>query len=393
MVQPYVNHIEGSSLSEKDNAPFIPIFVGKSSNVLEKNEDGTLKNPLKILSFENYDDVCKTTSAGGLGLEPTDIKTNPLMRIIKEYYEEGEGTETSEVTVGLCYAIDLGNAPKAADYIKASELVQTQLDARVEVYTTLDVPVMKAVWNNIMKVNLKGYMKYAYFLDIEGKTDTELINLTKYIANPTDAQKDTFINKSRINIVANQFEGKQIAKICYTPFDVEPGLEPFRTIEVGEFTRRTQKEMDDLSDAGIIFGFDDYFGEEPTPVMNLATSTAWSLEDKLRPHDSLNHARRIADKVIIDVQRIAHDQLKRNETATNIAHVQTDCDQVIDEGIRDGYLMSGSKVTVEEDDGDPYTLIIYSKLRPVNATLYIEHRSQVLYPNIKVTDVDEYYTA
>ena len=53
--------------------------------------------------------------------------------------------------------------------------------------------------------------------------------------------------------------------------------------------------------------------------------------------------------------------------------------------------MSGSKVTVKEDDGDPYTIIIHSKLRPVNSTLYIEHHSQVLYPNVKVTDVENYY--
>lgn len=385
MVQPYVNHIEGDSLSTKDDAEYIPIFIGKTNS-------GTFKE--EILRFDSYNDACKPTSAEnpGLGLEPEHITDNPLLAIIKDFYIEGEGLINSEVAVGRAYAINMGKTPTAADYIKASKLAQSQLDARIEVYTTLDVSVMNAVWQNIMKVNIKGYMKYAYFIDIEGKTDAELINLTKYIANPTDEQKDTFINKSRINIIEKLYSGKHIAKLCYTSFDVEPGLEPFRTINIGEFKKRSQKEMDDLSDAGIIFGFDDYFGEEPTPCMNLATSTAWSLDDNLRPHDSLNHARRIADKVIIDIQKIAHQQLKRNETSTNIAHVQSDCDQIIDEGIHAGYLLSGSKVTVEEDDGDPYTLQIYTKLKPVNSTLYIEHRSNVMYPNTKVTDVEEYYT-
>ena len=389
MVQPYVNHIEGDSVSEKDNAPYIPIFIGRTG--ISASDDDKINPTFTIKTFNSYNDACVTTSAGGLGVEPANLDTNPLLKIVKDYYTEGEGTVNSDVAVGLAYAIDLGNSPTAADYIRASELAQTQLDARVEVYTTLDVPTMKAVWKNIMKVNIKGYMKYAYFIDIEGKTDAELMALTTYIPNPTAAQKDTFINKSRINIIEKPFAGKHIAKICYTSFDIEPALEPFRTVEVGEFKKRTQTEMDALSDAGIIFGFDDYFGEEPTPCMNLATSTAWSLNDNLRPHDSLNHARRIADKIIIDVQRVAHEQLKRNETSTNIAHVQSDCDQLVDEGIQAGYLMSGSKVTVKEDDGDPYTIIIHSKLRPVNSTLYIEHHSQVLYPNVKVTDVENYY--
>ena len=85
MVQPYVNHIEGESISEKDNAPYIPIFIGKTGT--STSDDDKINPTFTIKTFNSYNDANVTTSAGGLGVEPTDISTNPLLKIVKEYYD------------------------------------------------------------------------------------------------------------------------------------------------------------------------------------------------------------------------------------------------------------------------------------------------------------------
>lgn len=373
MAKPYVNHIEQSSLPESETGKYIPIFIGPT-------KDTEAYSP-KILEFKNYEAAAVTTNAGGLGVEPDDVKTNPLLAVIKDYFTEGKQVNTTDIAVGKCYAIDMGKSPTADNWTAAAELAQTKTDAKIEAYITTDVSVMDAVFTNLMKVNKLGFIKNAYFLEPDTKTtDAELIAKTNNMGTA-----GSFINKSRINIIENQIAGKEIAKLCYTPFYIEPGRDPLRSVEVGVLKERTPAEMDALSDAGIIFAYDDTFGETIRPVMNLATSTAWALDSDERPNDALNHARRIADKVIEDVDIVAYKQLKENETSTNIVHVQTDVDDIVDAGIREGYLMSGTTITVSEADGDPYTLNIYSKIKPVNTSLYIEHYSTVSYPNVKVT--------
>jgi hypothetical protein len=372
MVKPYVNHKEQSSLPVVDTGRYIPIFIGATET--------TTYSP-KILEFKKYEDAAKTTASGGLGIEPVDLNTNPLLKCIKEFYEEGEPIEATDLGLGTCYAIDMGIAPTTENWTAAATLAQTKNDAKIEVYLTSDVSVMDAVYTNIMDVNKLGALKLAYFIETDKTvSDADLIAKTN-----VSGVAGSFINKSRINIIENQVAGKEIAKLCYTPFDIEPGRDAFRSIEVGTLKERTPAQMDALSDAGIIFAYDDHFGATVRPVMNLATSTAWALNTEERPNDCLNHARRIADKVIEDVDIVAYNQLKRNETATNIAHVQTDVDTIVDTGIREGYLMEGTEITVEEADGDPFTLNIYSKIKPVNTSLYIEHYSTVSYPNVKVT--------
>jgi len=185
------------------------------------------------------------------------------------------------------------------------------------------------------------------------------------------------VQSSRIGIVDGTYFGRTIARICSTPYYIEPGYLPFMSIGTGVFEERSDDNRDSLFSAGLIFGEDDYTLSIVTPRICATTSTAWGIEDHdMRSTDALIHARRNVDYHIRKILNIIAPQLKRNETSVTLRYVQNQIDLYLDNELRRGTIMAYS-VKVTESSYNPYKLLVKGKITPVNSTLAIEFENTV----------------
>lgn len=194
------------------------------------------------------------------------------------------------------------------------------------------------------------------------------------------------VQSSRVAIVEKEYLGKTIARICSTPYYIEPAYLPYLSVPTGVFKERTKDERDSLFASGLIFNEDDYTLSVPTPRMCLATSTAWGVEDHyMRTTDSLLHARRNVDYHVRNILKIIAPQLKRNETSVNLRHVKTQIDLYLNNELQKGTIQEYSFDLVESSY-NPYALLLQGRITPVNSTLSIEFENTVGSPYAIASD-------
>lgn len=394
---PYIEYSETASnpLINGDGAQ-IPVFIGTSNNT---------GNPSELKVYKNYTQAKTTVANGGLGLETETLETdNPLLFEIKQFFIESTGTATNRNDIGVprVYAIDLGQANAVTnEKIKnALEEIKKVREIEVVAFVGLEkdlssaadndakelliknqVALMRMVNTNLVEDTSEGRFKIAYFRSRKGASDTEIAS---YSNTPQTLEKS--INEVRICINEYPLFGKTIARICTTPYYEEPGYGAYSTVELGEFTARKPEERQALFDAGIIFGEDEYRLETPVPRICAGTSTAFGSDLDERPNDCLLHARRNADHQMREILKIIAPQLKRNETATNILYVEADCEAYLAREKDLGRLMDYS-ITVEESDSNPYDLLVYASITPVNSTYAIDISCYVASPYTDATDL------
>ena len=194
------------------------------------------------------------------------------------------------------------------------------------------------------------------------------------------------VQSSRVAIVDKTEYGKIIARICSTPYYIEPGYLPFMSVNTGVFKERSTDERDELFATGLIFGEDDYTLSTITPRICLATSTAWGVEDHdMRTTDALIHARRNVDYHVRRMWNIIAPQLKRNETSVTLRYLQNQIDLYLDTELNRGTIMAYD-VKVIESSYNPYKLLIKGKIVPVNTSLAIEFENVIGSPYAVASD-------
>lgn len=194
------------------------------------------------------------------------------------------------------------------------------------------------------------------------------------------------VQSSRIAIVEKEHFGKTIARICSTPYYIEPGYLPYMSVALGTFNERSKDDRDSLFATGLIFNEDDYTLSNPTPRICLATSTAWGVEDHdMRTTDALLHARRNVDYHVRRILRIIAPQLKRNETSVSIRGVKNSIDLYLDSELSRGTIQE-YWFDVIESSYNPYALLIKGRITPVNSTLAIEFENTVGSPYTIASD-------
>lgn len=185
------------------------------------------------------------------------------------------------------------------------------------------------------------------------------------------------VASSRVAIVEKELFGKTIARICSTPYFVEPGYLPYMSVVQGTFKQLDNDDRDALFGTGLIFNEDDYTLTSITPRICLATSTAWGVEDHdARTTDSLIHARRNVDHHVRKMLSIIAPQLKRNETSVNLRHIKNQLDEYLDSELSNGTIMEYA-FDIIESSYNPYALLIRGRITPVNSTLAIEFENTV----------------
>lgn len=371
---PFLNYDESSENYFLRGSGAKPtIVIGKTQ--LPKDLDN-------ILIFRSYQQAKALPQEGGIGPEPLDNEDpNPTLQFIKEYFEEGAKKNSSDIGVNEIHFINVGNSPSTEDWIKAYELSKRKKYLQIEAYVGIhDIGFMHSVNAHLEELKNLGLMRNAFFSTAnEEMTDAQMVNYT-------DDSQSQFIRKSKIGIIQKQLFGKFIAKLAVTPYYVEPGFEQFRTIDEGVFKERSIDERDALCSAGIIFGEDRPYDDDINISICLATSTAYAYPEDDRPNDALFHARMNVDYQVREVLNILSRQLKRNETSDNLAYTKEDVISYLDTEIAKERL-KGYNIEIVESEGNPYELIAYGDMTPVNSTHAIKFDNHISPPKTKSVSV------
>lgn len=373
---PKVRYYEGdSNPGLSGEGAQIPIFIGITGNASP--------NP-GIQKFKSYTAAKKTVANGGIG---TDTSTNPLLAVLEDFFIEGRKNESEDIGVPYVYVIDLGNATvtDAAPWVAAMELAKSKREITAEVYVGFKqtddkakmLAILTSALTSIKADNEYGNPRIAYFT-VSGANDTQLMAYT-------NDDEDSFIQNSRLALCEPKYFGRILAKIFTTPYYEEPGYTDFRSIAPGEFNNRTPTVENNMQAAGIIFIKDELAGSEIHPRINLAVSTAFAASQDSRPNDCLLHARRNVDQLIREVYVALYQQIKRNETETNIIYCQTDVDVIVNKFLDNGWMMDGTEIQVVESNRNPYRLLAEGVSVPVNSTLFIGFSMYIEEPNATAT--------
>ena len=336
----------------------IPIFIGVTEN----------QSPsANILTFSNYNDAKKSTSAG-IGPE---ADTNTLLSVIKDFFEEAKRISVDDIGVSHVYCKDVGagSAETATNFTTPKELSRTKQDIQVEAYVfknddaVADIAsVLVAIAESLKTDRQKGKPRIAY-ATVKGWSPADLARLTAIAQG---------IKDSDVALVEYDNFGKTLARICCTPYYDEPGYYPYRSVTPGTFKERADTTEEDLQAKGIIFNHDEKPGKTAYPKINLAVATSYVKPVDERPIDSLIHVNRNVNQLIRDAVEVVYPQLKRRETETFIQEVQADLDLLCSNKIKKGYMLEGTTVTAVEYKQNPTQLKLKIKANPVNITGLIE---------------------
>ena len=257
---------------------------------------------------------------------------------------------------------------------------------------------------NVIKNELKeeahqSLLRIAYFgIPTQSQSETEFSQFVQRVEDITSTIKYPRIGF--IELVHTDDLGLTVARICSTPYYIEPGYSKYYSVETTQykyFKERTPEERDALFNAGLIFNEYDYTLEEITPRICLAVSSAWGVKQTLtdgiydsadygkRVNDALLHARRNVDEQIRKLFKIIAPQLKRNETSVNLMQLQTELNICLEEEEDNGRIQE-YEINIEELTMNPYCLKISGRIVPVNSTLAIEFENYVGAPYAIATD-------
>ena len=357
----------------------IAVFIGTTGNTGTNTYkvDGTV-----IRKYTGWSDVNKATTADepGIGVY-TDSTSNLLLKTLKDFFEEAKLKKNTDIGVPYIYVIDVGAGTSKDAWLTALTTAKTKSDVTVEVYVGAE-----AITDN--NYSLIDFLNAAEASIREETHDLDLRNAFTTKQSATDAQlialtnESTGIQKSRIGIIEPLLFGKTIARICCTPYNIEPGYLEYRTVEPGTFISRTKDEELALQNAGIIFNHDEVINEKKYCKINLCVATSFAKTNK--PADSLFHARFNADNLLRRVFEALYPQIKANESATNIVKCQTRVDAIIDEEVRLENMIpynsdteEGTRLVLHESDSAPYDMVAVGPIQPINCTQAIDVQARI----------------
>ena len=320
--------------------------------------------------------------------KPIYNENNELAKRIYEFYQESRLLQSTDIGVPYFYVIDVGDGTSLVAWEKALETAKTLIDAQVEVYVgaenitdcTLEEFIIKAV-DSIFEDSVELDLRYGFTTTNQGATesleqyDTRIMEL----ANDLRADFNSALFKlSRFGLCEDLLFGKTISRICCTPYNTEPGYFVYRSVDPNTFRKRTKERMLDLQNSGIIFNRDEQVNGKKLPRINLCVSSSFGSATD-RPADSLFHARFNADDLLRQVFEACYTQIKANESATNIAYLQTKINKLVNDRVVNEEMIKyddrtemGTKLTVIESNEEPYNLIVTGQIQPVKCTIAIK---------------------
>ena len=379
--KPGVYFNETTEFELQGNGGKIPVWIGKTGNTAATGYkvDGT-----QILEFKNWSEVNRSIANGGIG---TDTTSNPLLAALKDFFKECEIKDADDIGIPFIYVIDVGAGTSKNAWLSALTTAKTMRKATIEFYIGAEsisdngyslTDFINAAYASISTETANLNLRTAFTTKL-GATDNEMIAL-----NPSSGG----ILKSRIGLMVPEKFGTLAARLCCTPYYIEPGFLPFRSISPGTFTARTDAQILALQNAGIIFGADEVVADLVICRINLSTSTAFALSP--RPADSLFHARFNADHLLREVFKAVFSQVKANETASYLVKAQTKVDAVIDTEVDAERMIpynsetgEGTKLTLKESEFEEYDMELDGQIQGINCTNAILVNVKIKNPSLK----------
>lgn len=387
----------------------IPIFIGKTGNTVGENDvykiDGT-----QVLRFANKKEALKPINKsepekGGIVAYASGSEeipsANELAQVISDFYDEARLLQSSDIGVPYIYVIDVGDGTTLTSWTNAIATSKAYYDAPVEVYVGLQTgsqtdsalitdkisKIVDAIHTATEDLNLR----YAYITK-KGANDTykQISNVTttdtglKDLSQALISSYSTDLQKlSRLGLIEPLLYGKTVARICCTPNNTEPGYFTYRSVTEDTFLKRTKEDALELQKKGIIFNRDEFINGNKYPKINLCVAVSFN-ETNSRPADSLFHARFNSDDLLREVFEACYTQVKANETATNIAYLQTRINKIVNDRVSNEEMVKynektneGTKLTVTTSNEDPYSLFVTGQIQPVKCTIAIEVQATV----------------
>ena len=276
------------------------------------------------------------------------------------YSDAEKTTEVTPTTTKIYLDVTLvNNIPKNKAYTYENNT-----------FTEIEVSILEDVLIYESENDYK-YLIPSSATEVEGNSESfnQFCDRMSHISNK--------VQSSRVAIVEKEYFGKTIARICSTPYYIEPGYLPYMSVNLGVFKEYTSDDRDTLFGTGLIFNEDDYTLVDIVPRICLATSTAWGISDHdMRKSDALIHARRNVDHQVRNILSILAPQLKRNETSVNLRFLENQLDIYLSKELDNGRIMEYA-FEVIESSYNPYALKVVGKITPVNSTLAIEFENTV----------------
>lgn len=321
--------------------------------------------------------------------ENGDVLEEPASHSITEKYEL---VNNSDVKISPLYLATLDDALKTIinSTLSGNKITPNQKTAFEKVFladgTNVQISLMNTIAEELKEETSTGMLRIAYFGVQSQRTNESFEDYLARIKNIT-----TTVSFPRIGVVEAEDLGISIARICSTPYYIEPGYDGYESVETTVYKRfkeRTPEERDALFNAGLIFNEYDYTLPQITPRMCLAVSTAWGVagtDYDSRVNDALIHSRRNVDHQIRELFKIIAPQLKRNETSINLRQLNTELHIYLESEVDLGRIQEYS-TDIEEVSFNPYCLKISGRITPVNSTLAIEFENYVGAPYAIATD-------
>lgn len=377
----------------------IPIFIGRTKNTngdSDRKYDGS-----QILRFKRWSEVNRSVEDGGLGVIDEDKEeknvqeSNLLLHVLKDFFEEAKMNTSADIGVPYIYVIDLGDGVGKEKWLKAFETAKTKAESTLEVYVGLEWATEGYDIPDLLQSAYKSIEEGAHYLKLRSGITTKFDAVTKFedYTNFETIDKELLkltateggVQKQRIAIAEPFLFGKTVARICVTPSNMEPGYYVYRSVEPETFLPRSLEKQLELQSAGIIINRDEVINENTYPKILLSVYTCFAAA--VRPADSLLHARYNADNLLRQVFEAVYPQIKNNETATNIAIMQTALDGLVDAEVLAGNMIAfnedtgdGTRLRLVESDSNPYDMLVVGTIQPVNCTIAINVEAVIQNP-------------
>lgn len=387
----------------------IPVFVGKTDNA---SGDGS-----QMHKYYGFDEAAKSTADGGIGQTGNieeDLKVNPLLNVLKKFFEESAATVSADADIPYIYVVDVGAGTSINAWRNALNVVDLEHDIHIEAYYGLEY-LESSMQSFIDEINAhltkdaKLFMFRRAYITIvndlsndEGIIDDDDIialaqaNLSVNRLRVVDPQvNDAEGNSLAMKTVDPYIFGQHVGRVCVTPVGYETGYYSYNTISPGIFCKRTVEECEKLMNAGVIFAYDEYYKDAKRARMNLNIATSFGNNPNARPADCFDYSRRICDYILLEVYNACYPFIKTLETRTNITILQTKVNLIISNAVDNGLLVEysdkntdGSYLQLEESDSDPFTMIVKGKLQTVKEIVAIDVETTITSPAMQDTEAD-----
>lgn len=346
---------------------------------------GFTKDTSKVFTFSSYLDARQdhATVETAIGPEPADWTTNPLLKAVKDIFEEGAiRSVTDQFGIDKVYCINVGSAPSSSDYTAAMTTAATLFDARVELYVGLnDASILASLSTRLETLEQSGDYRNAIVTVATDATDAQMKAMT-------DTAQEDYVRGERVHIHTDRnMQAKYAAKMACSPYHQDPAYGPYRTVTPEQIVDRTNANRDELIEAGLVV---DWVSKtDPTKAEPcMAVSTAYRLVSGTRSSASLAHARRNADHQFRETDKITLAHLKRNNTTIAKGLIEESARAYLKKEVTAGYLIAKSSTPTDDgflfelqfDPSDPYKLIRNRKVRPVGAVYTIDDYSIIQVP-------------